>query len=166
MNKSEIIGALQTERARYEEMLAQAGVERLNQPGATGEYSFKDVIAHLTAWQRRTVARLQAAKRGETPQLPNWDAEEVDRVNARIFETNRNRSVEEVLREWRQVFQQVINSAEALSEEELADANRFDWMEGEPLSAVLASSYGHYHDEHEPSLRAWLEQMNAPSQRQ
>ena len=42
----------------------------LEQPGAMGDWTFKDVAAHLTAWRRRTVVRLEAAARGEAEPPP------------------------------------------------------------------------------------------------
>ena len=42
---------------------------RMDQPGVAGQWSVKDVVAHLASWRKRTVARLQAAARG-APEPP------------------------------------------------------------------------------------------------
>src|SRR6185295_2889360 len=70
----------------------------------------KDVVAHLTGWNRWLVARIQAALRGEPEPLPHWPAhiDAEDEINAWIYEANRGRSVGEVLDESYHVFQQLL----------------------------------------------------------
>ena len=42
----------------------------------------------------------------------------------------------------------------ALSDEDLLTPGRFDWMEDKAL--IDGDFFGHLHEEHEPSIRAWL----------
>ena len=99
MNKSELLKWLQEEDRQWEALLDQIGEARMDQPGVNGDWSMKDIVAHLTGWQRRVVANLQAAQRGEPAPPPHWPAhlEAEDDINAWIYETNRGRSVREVL---------------------------------------------------------------------
>jgi hypothetical protein len=128
----------------------------MDQPGVAGFWSIKDVVAHLTGWRRRTVARLQAAQLGLPEPLPPWPAElqTDDGINAWIYRSSQGKSVREVLDESHQVFEQLLAAVEALPEEVLADVQRFPWMEGRPFTA--AEFFAHFHDEHEPDMRAWL----------
>lgn len=45
------------ERARWEVLLAQVGSEHMRQPGALGEWTFKDLVAHLNGWWYDELAR-------------------------------------------------------------------------------------------------------------
>jgi hypothetical protein len=160
-SKAKLLKRLSNERARWETLLAEFEEEQLVAPLLPDERSIKDVIAHLTAWQRRTVAHLEAALEGETPVLPDWpiaedDDEAVDQINEWIYQTYRHHSLDEVLQEWQQVFQKTLDLGESLSERTLTEPDRYSWLEGEPLSEVLVSSYEHYHDEHLVPLREWL----------
>ena len=65
MNKSEFLNGLREEYQQWEALLNQIGEERMDQSGVAADWSIKDIVAHLTGWRRRTVARLQAAQRGE-----------------------------------------------------------------------------------------------------
>src|SRR5262245_5735176 len=65
MNKPELLNGVREEYRQWEALLNQIGEARMDQPGAVADWSIKDIIAHLTGWRRRTVARLQAAQRGE-----------------------------------------------------------------------------------------------------
>lgn len=156
MTKSELLTDLGSEQEQWEALLAQIGEARMDQPGVAADWSIKDIVAHLTGWRRRTVARLQAAQRGEADPSPPWPAQlqTDDEINAWIYEANRDRSVPEVLSDSRQVFDQLVAAIEAFPEAELLDPNRFPFMEGEPLTA--AALFGHFHEEHEPDMRAWL----------
>ena len=161
-SKAKLLKRLSNERARWETLLAEFEEEQLVAPILPEERSIKDVIAHLTAWQRRTAAHLEAALEGEeSPAPPDWpiegdDDEAVDQINAWIYQTYRHHSLDEVLQEWHQVFQKVLDLGESLSERALTESDRYPWLEGEPLSEVLVSSYEHYHDEHLVPLREWL----------
>jgi hypothetical protein len=80
--------------------------------------------------------------------------QEDDEINAWIYESNRDRPLADVLSDSREVFQQLVEAIAAFSDDELQDPQRFAWLEGEPLSGTLV--FSHFHEEHEPDMRAWL----------
>ena len=155
-NKAELLSGLQEEYQHWLALLDQIGPARMDQPGVAGHWSIKDIVTHPTGWRRRTVARLQAVQRGQPEPPPPWPThlQTDDEINAWIFQSRQGYSVREVLDESHQVFQQLLAAIEGLPEEVLADVQRFPWMEGQPFSA--AAFFSHYHEEHEPDMRAWL----------
>ena len=163
MNKSELLDWLQEEYRQWEELLEQIGPERMEQPGVNGDWSMKDIVAHLTGWQPRVNANLQAALRGESEPPPPWPAhlQTDDEINAWIYESNRGRSLREVLDESRQVFQRLFEVLEGLSEElqieQVHQGTRvyhLVWLNGQRYQP--GEFFDHYHDDHEPDIRAWL----------
>ncbi len=159
--KAQLLDDLRGERVQWEALLQEIGDDHMTHPGVTGEWSIKDIVAHLTFWQRQTVGRFRAAlQNAPLPPTP-WPAhlgteEEIsardestawDEVNAWICATNRDRSVSDVLRDSRDVFQQVVETLDAFPEAEVLDSARLPWLEG---------FFGHFHEEHEPDMRAWL----------
>src|ERR1041385_7027454 len=137
MNKSELLNGLQEEYQQWNALLDQIDPARMDQPGVTGHWSIKDIVAHLTGWRRRTVARLQAAQRREPEPPPPWPAhlQTDDEINAWIYESNHGRSVREVLEDSDQVFQQLLAAMEQLPENVLEDPQRYlPWLEGNPFS--------------------------------
>ena len=50
MNKSELLNWLQEEYQQWEALLDQIRPERMEQPGVNGDWSMKDIVAHLTGW--------------------------------------------------------------------------------------------------------------------
>jgi hypothetical protein len=154
---------LERTRATWEAIVAEVGEAEMVRPGAMGDWTFKDVAAHLNGWRVRTVDRLEAAARNEAPPPPPWPAEldddtdaGVDAINRWFYERSRDRPATEVLAEARDQFRRMRVAVEAVPEEDLLTSGRFSWLGDYPLSAVLQGSSEHLYEEHEPDLRAWL----------
>ena len=157
MNKFELLQWLQEEYQQWQAFLDQIGPARMDQPGVTGDWSIKDIVAHLVGWQPRLIARLQAAQRGEPEPPPPWPAhlQTDDEVNAWLYEAYHGRSVREVLDESQQVFQQLVAAIEALPDEILIEpAYHIVRLGGQRFST--SEFFDHFHDDHEPEMRAWL----------
>lgn len=160
MTKSELLNRLREEYQQWEALLDQIGMVRMGQPGVSGYWSMKDLIAHLTDWDRWLVARLQAAQRSEPEPTPPWPAnlQTDDEINAWIYESNHRRSVREVLGESREVFQQLLAAIEGLPDdvriEIVEPAYYLVWVDDKRFPA--SEFFGHFQDEHESDVRAWL----------
>jgi hypothetical protein len=167
-DKKQIITMLKEEFNRWEELLAGMSEEQISAPHLPSNLSIKDVIAHLRAWQQRSVARLEAALLNREPEFPNWPAEldpdsedDLDQVNAWIYKTYHEQPWSSVHRDWREGFLRFLELGEAIPENDLFDAGRYPWMEGRPLSLVLLGSYEHHHEDHlEPLLVRLRQQGN------
>ncbi|MBI1800672.1 MAG: ClbS/DfsB family four-helix bundle protein [Chloroflexi bacterium] len=157
MNKHEFLQTLRAEREALEALLAQVGEARMSQPGVEGDWSAKDIVAHLRFWEQSVVDELERLARGENPQ-PNPDVN-TDETNAQVFAANHNRLPADVLSESRQTFQRLLIHVEGLPEVDLFDPQRHPWIgDNDPLwKEIEMESYGHYR-QHLPALRAWLVQ--------
>lgn len=178
--KARLLEDLNDEQARWEALLRDIGEDHMTQPGVEGEWSIKDIVAHLTFWRRRTVGRFQAALRNEPPPPSPWpsrlgtekeidmrdEATAWDEVNAWNYATNRDRPLADVLQESRDVFQQLVETLGAFPEAVLRDPNttRFPWLQAEDLPLSGAAFFAHFHEEHEPDMRAWLERIGREGQ--
>jgi hypothetical protein len=155
-SKARLLHDLGDEQAQWEALLQDIGEDHMTQPGVAGEWSIKDIVGHLTGWRRRTVARFQAELRHEALPPPPWpqQLQEDDDINAWIYAANRDRPLADVLSDSRDVFQQLVETLDDFPEADLIDPARFPWLGGEaPTAAAL---FGHFHEEHEPDMRAWL----------
>ncbi|NJM05518.1 ClbS/DfsB family four-helix bundle protein [Candidatus Gracilibacteria bacterium] len=158
--KSELLQWLDNEYRQWEVLLAQVSPARMDQPGVNGDWSMKDIVAHLTGWQRRVVANLQAAQRGEPEPPPPWPAHLTtdDDINAWIYETNRARSVPDILADMQHVFQQLLaiiaDFPDTVRVEHIKPAFYLVWVGGERY--LTGEFFNHFHDDHEQDIRAWL----------
>jgi hypothetical protein len=157
ITKAQLLDELQQENAQFETILMSIGPARMTQPDVAGGWSIKDIVAHLTTWRSRTVARFRAARSGEPVIPPPWPPElqTDDEINAWIYAANRDRPLGDVLDDSRIVFQQLVDAIGAFDEAELRDISRFTWLEGQRFQGV--TFFGHFHEEHESDMRTWLE---------
>ena len=159
LSKTQLLTELRNEQAAWEALLDEIGGAHMTQPEVAGGWSIKDIVAHLTGWRRRSVRRFQALLDHEPDFSPPWPPElrEDDEINAWIYEANRDRPLADVLSESRDVFQQLIETLDAFSGEELQGLRRILGLEEEQVSGSLF--FAHFHEEHEPDMRAWLEKV-------
>jgi hypothetical protein len=163
--KEHILTALKEQFHSWEELLASMSPEQISAPLVPSPWCPKDVIAHLRAWQQRSLARLEAARFNRVPEFPQWlagvdpDAEgRTEATNAWIYETYREQPWEEVYRNWRAGFLRLLELGQEFPEKDLLDAGKYSWLGGYPLAFILLATYDH-HQEHLEKLRAWLEEQ-------
>jgi hypothetical protein len=157
--------AVQELRADLDQAIAETDAEHAVAPGSFEELSFKDVIAHLTGWRLVTAARLEAGLQATEPDFP-WpenleEGRDLHAINRWFYETNRDKPLEQVIAESKETFDRVERAIEILPEDALLTPGRFDWISWTDHGlgpAVVRGMRDHYRVEHEPDIRAWLQQ--------
>jgi hypothetical protein len=154
---AEWIALLREELGEWQKVLGGMSEAEIVAPNRVDALSLKDVIAHLTAWQQITVARLEAGRDNREPVFAGWPPEldpvhetDTDGINAWIYEKYRDQTWESVHYEWRERFLHVLELAEAMPEDVLMEMGRFAWLNGYPLVAVLRGTFYHHHEHREP----------------
>lgn len=160
--KEHILAALREQFARWEQLLVSLSEEQLTSTQFDFDWSIKDVIAHLWTWQQISIARVEGGALDREPQYPGWIIdlgedweEDADRVNALTFENNHGKPWPEVYQNWKNGFLRFLEVGEKISERNLLDGDRYPWLKGYSLAAILISSYDH-HQEHLEKLLDWL----------
>jgi uncharacterized damage-inducible protein DinB len=157
MNKSRLLNWLRAERRQFEALLDDIGEARMEQPGVAGEWSVKDIVAHLTTWNRDILLRIRAAQNNEPDPPPPWPAhlEGEDTINAWIYEAHRDRPVRDVLAESRRDFQEYLAIIESLPDDiPIHPTWRLIYVGDHRFPA--GEFFDHFHDDHEQDIRAWL----------
>jgi hypothetical protein len=161
MDKDTLLRTLHTEREGFEALLKAIGPERMTQPGVDGDYSVKDIVAHLTAYQRWLADWLAAALRGTLPPPSAMEDADVEARNVLFFALNQDRPLEDVLAESRAVHANLVELIGQVPETDFDDPRRTDWCvvpywkSSRPLwQALLNDSVEHFH-QHRPALEAW-----------
>ena len=154
--RADLVATCDRERQFWRDLVGEVKVERMNEPGPMGPWSFKDLAAHLLGWRDRTIARLEAAAEGREAPAPPWPSElrDDDPINTWFQERSDGRSVRAVLDDVDRSYERLANAIAALPEDLVTSRDAFSWMEGESLTETKL--FGHLHDEHMPSIRAWL----------
>lgn len=161
--KQDLLTTLADEFTRWETLLAGLSESQITTPRAPSSLSIKDEVAHLWAWQQRSIARLEGVLNDREPVYPSWPASldpepdgQPHDVNAWIFAQNRDRSWSDVYGAWRLGFLRLLELGEAIPEAKLFDAGCYAWLGGYAPADVLTGSYEHHHVDHLEPLLAWL----------
>jgi hypothetical protein len=164
----EALAAIERERAAWEDLLGRVGETRMLEAGAMGDWTFKDLVGHLVAWDDREIDRLEAAVHGQPEPDPAWpaDLEGDDAINAWIQEQGADRLLGEVVDDSRRIYARLGEVVQRLPEDELNDPDRFPWMDGTALGPAVVSGawFGHFREDHEPALTVWLASPPPPSE--
>ena len=154
MNKDEVLAALEDSRAQIDEVLADLRPDALELPGVAGDWSVKDILSHLTAWQVELLTTLGLAQRGQKPGRPAWDAASVEAQNQAWHQQYRTRPLERVIEDYDGVHRQLLRQFTALTEKDLAAP--LAWRKGQTLSQYVVEDVIEHEAEHLPALQAWL----------
>jgi hypothetical protein len=154
MTVAAMIDKIRASRAELDDLLARIDDSQMVLAGADGEWTVKDVIAHI-AWHEREMINLIRSRALLGSDL--WSLPLHER-NAAIYAQNRGRSLADVRAEAAESFRQLLESLQTLSDEELHYPARFQHMpaEWQPWKIIAENTWEHYRDHYE-SLRRWLE---------
>ena len=145
--KSDLMAEAQTEYESLKNFLETVPAEKMVAPGALGEWSVKDVLAHLIEWQRMFFVWYETGLRGENPVVPaagyNWG--KLPALNQKIFETYCDIPLTEIINNFHAEHRKTIDLVESLTEEELFTRGLFPWMRNNHLGAYIVANTGsHY----------------------
>jgi rhodanese-related sulfurtransferase len=141
--KPRVLELLYLARKEEQDMVAGLSEAERDATGTPEQWSAKDFVANITAWEQLQIQKLAAAVRGETP--PVWrDMDLVNQINAQIFAEHQNLPWQDVQDEAERVFAGLVAQVDGLTGEELTDPYRYDWQDGEPLWAeTLGNGFWH-----------------------
>jgi len=143
MTKSELLANIRQARADWEAALAQLDDPQILHPG-TGGWSLKDVIAHIT-WHEREMIGVAQAHALVGSEMWGWP---LDERNHAIYLSNKDRSLVDVRQEAGQVYPQLLQVLDTLSDGELSDPACFTGMpqDWQPWKLIAENTYEHYLD--------------------
>jgi hypothetical protein len=165
MNKSELLTTLQTERTHWESLLEQIGEKRLTISGVVGDWSIKDVIAHIMSYEQYILDRLRETLHGEvympseTPEaltayVDKYDYPDFgspllddDEPNAWVIQRYRGEALDTVITKERQVYADLLQTIQELSEEA---------FEEHQYAERIESNTTEHYQHHANDIRNWL----------
>jgi hypothetical protein len=121
--------------------------EAMKEPGVTGDWSVKDILAHVTAWEEETLAALPVLATGSRP--PTYDEAHggVDAFNAMTSARDRDRTLADIRHRLEETHRRLVAYVETVPDELLAGETRF-------RQRLRGDTWGHY-PEHAAAIRAW-----------
>lgn len=144
MTVEEILDALDTTRERLLLAIEPLPDEALEQPGAVGDWSVRDVLAHLAAWESELITGLMRLDQGKKPEHLLAATADRNAYNARRYEENKGRDLDRVFADFQDARTQLEGWLDEFSERALNDPNRYQALNGQPLWKIISlTSFGH-----------------------
>lgn len=157
-SKDQLLKDIHTERIRLESNLSTLSAEEMSQPGVTGTWSVKDVLAHLVAWERLFIEWYQTGVEGCSPStLPvSMSQGAINSLNLQIYERNQSRSLDEILAEFHASYQQILAVIEEIPESDMFAHGRFDWTGKLTLADYIAGNTCNHYAWAKSQIRKWV----------
>jgi hypothetical protein len=120
---------------------------QLTEPGVVGDWSLKDIIAHVTWWEEEALRHLPPIIAGGRP--PRYSAVYggIDAFNAMMAERRRDLSLSDVLAQQDDTHRRLIAFIQSVPEDQFRRETRF-------RRRLRLDTYGHY-PIHTRAIREW-----------
>ena len=153
MDRSQLLKRL--DRAWEALCASYAGLSdaELMEPGVTGDWSVKDVIAHVTWREEEALTHLPLILAGGRPPRYSVMYGGIDAFNAQMAEQKRVLSLSKVLRQRDDTHRRLIDFVGSVPEDQIARETRF-------RRRLRLDTYGHY-PKHAQAIRSWRHRRSA-----
>lgn len=156
MMRDEIKEELRASRAEFDEAIDGLPEAAYMDSGVMGDWTLKDILAHICRWEGELVTMLFQLRQGKSPSRTRIEGmDQVDRHNEKWHREDQDRELDLVLSDFRGLRKQTLRRVEEFSEEELTDPDRFEDLRGRPLSEWIAVDTYEHEREHLAAVRAW-----------
>lgn len=131
----------------FRESYAGLSESEVLKPGVTGQWSVKDIVAHVTTWEEETLKHLPGILRGEKCPRYSLRYGGIDAFNALMTENKKRFSFSQVLSQQDATHRKVIRFIEGVPKEFLDGKTRF-------RHHLRMDTYSHY-PKHAAAIRWW-----------
>ena len=119
------------------------------EPGVIGEWSVRDIVAHVTVWEEEALKALPVILAGQRTPRYSVLYGGIDAFTAQMTEKNRSLPLEEVLRRRDETHQRLLVYVRNAPQEQITTETRF-------RRRLRYDSYSHY-PEHTEAILEWRE---------
>jgi uncharacterized protein (TIGR03083 family) len=144
-----MIARVEAAWADFHASYAGLGDEELLIHGVCGDWSVRDLIAHVTWWDREAIAHLPTVLAGRTPPRYSVTYGGIDAFNAIKTEEKRGLTLEEVRAEAEATHQRLLDYLRSVPPDRLKGNAKF-------THRLRLDTYGHY-PIHAADIRRWQE---------
>lgn len=149
MKKQQLLRRLDQEWTAFTSSYAGLSRAQVLEPGVSGKWSVRDIIAHVSTWEQEGLKHLPLILKGARPPRYSITYGGIDAFNALTTEQKKHLPLSAVLRQQDQIHTQLIEFIETVSEDHFIGETRF-------RHRLRLDTYGHYPKHCEP-IRKWRE---------
>jgi len=125
MDKQQFLTKLDRAWAALESSYAGLSESQLAEPGVAGDWSARDILAHVTTWEEEALKYLPLLLAGGRPPRYSTQYGGIDAFNAQITQQKRALPLAEVQRQLADTHQRLLAYLQQAPEEQFARETRF-----------------------------------------
>ena len=152
MDRRQLLKRLDKAWVAVNESYAGLSDVQLMQPGVTGAWSVRDILAHVTTWEEEALKHLPLIQKGGTPPRYSVRYGGIDAFNARMTEQKRSLSLAEVRAQLAATHRQLVDFIQSAREHQLVGETRF-------RHRLRLDTYRHY-PLHAAAIRRWRQRIS------
>jgi Mycothiol maleylpyruvate isomerase N-terminal domain len=150
MKKCQLLKKLEEAWAAINGSYTGLSDSQLMEPGVMGDWSVKDILAHVTTWEEEALKYLPLILTGgRSPRYIQLGG--IDAFNAQMAEQKRGMALSDVLRQFDDTHRRLIDYLQSVSEEHFTRETRF-------RHRLRLDTYSHY-PLHARAIREWRERL-------
>ena len=153
MDTPQLLKRLDKAWVAFNESYAGLSDPELMEPGVTGAWSVRDILAHVTTWEEEALKHLPLILKGGKPPRYSVKYGGIDAFNAQMTEQKRSLSLSEVRRQLARTHRRLIGFIESAAEDQFIRETRF-------RRRLRLDTYSHY-PLHAEGIRRWRQQRRA-----
>ena len=148
MKKHQVFQKLEQAWAALKESYTRLSDAQLTEPGVMGEWSVKDMLAHVTTWEEEALKYLPLILAGGKPsRYVQFGG--IDAFNAQMAEQKRDLALTDVLRQLDETHRRLLDYLQSVSEEHFTHETPF-------RHRLRLDTYSHY-PLHARAIQQWRE---------
>ncbi len=147
MTKTQLLNKLEQAWAAFQASYAGLIDAQLTETGVTGDWSVKEILAHVTTWEEEALKYLPLILQGDRPPRYSVMYGGVDAFNAQMTEEKRRLPLADILAQLAETHRRLVAYIESAPDEQFTTETRF-------RRRVRLDTYGHY-PVHTEAIRAW-----------
>lgn len=152
MERQQLLKRLETAWTELKESYVGLTDSQLTEPGVMGDWSVKDILAHVTTWEEEALKYLPLITKGEKP--PRYiQYGGIDAFNAHMTEQKKGLALSNVLSQLDETHHQLIDYLQSVPAEYFTRETRF-------RHRLRLDTYSHY-PLHARAIREWRELTQA-----
>src|SRR5215831_11724124 len=148
MDKQQLLKRLEKAWSAIKESYEGLADSQMTEPGVMGNWSVKDILAHVTTWEEEALKYLPLILTGgKPPRYTKYGG--IDAFNAKMAEQNRAMELSEVLRQLDETHHRLIDYLQSVPEEHFTRETPF-------RHRLRLDTYSHY-PLHAGAIQEWRE---------
>lgn len=157
-NQAELLDRAEAMYAKLMAEIDGLSIDDIVAGDTVGEWSIKDVIAHLYEWQQMTVRWYQAGQAGENPVTPSDDYtwREIPELNQHIYETYKDVAWDTILSDFETSHQDTLSLIKTIDNDELFTRKVYQWTKSTTVGAYFVSATSSHYDWARKEIRRGL----------